>query len=97
MLPDSLNILGIFSLVFLAVVCIRLTFIAWCDGTHGDLSAMKRHLRIIGIAQIAIVWTAVSIGTDMVAACRLNVQEAEEASLAIRSGNHFVSQAAVKH
>lgn len=80
MLPDSLNILGIFSLVFLAVVCIRLTFIAWCDGTQGDLSAMKRHLRIIGIAQIAIVWTAVSIGTDMVAACNLNEKTSVEVS-----------------
>ena len=74
MFPDSLNILGMFALVFLAVICIKLTFIAWSDGSQGDLSAMKCHLRIIGVAQIAIVMTAISIGTDMVAACRVESQ-----------------------
>lgn len=94
MFPDSLNILGIFSLVFLSVVCIRLTFIAWFDGQNGDLFAMKRHLRIIGIAQVAMLWTAVSIGTDMVAACRVDSKEAAETESAATQ-IQFVSQAVV--
>jgi hypothetical protein len=94
MFPDGLNILGIFSLVILAVVCIRLTFIAWFDGTCGDLEAMKTHLRIIGIAQIAIVWTAVSIGADMVAACR--VEDRSAAVEAIKPEMRLVSRGSIE-
>lgn len=80
MFPDTMNIIGVLSMVFLCLFCVFLTFLAWYDGCRKDFRSMKQHLRMIGIAQVVVIFAAISIGTDIFASCKVASERAEEAT-----------------
>lgn len=80
MFPDTMNIIGVVSMVFLCLFCVLLTFQAWVDGCRKDLRSMKQHLRMIGIAQLVVIFAAISIGTDIFASCKVASEKAEDAT-----------------
>ncbi len=78
MIPDTMNIVGVVSMVFLCIFCVLLTFQAWFDGRRRDLVSLRQHLRMIGISQVVIIFAALSIGTDVFASCKAAVEQAAE-------------------
>lgn len=86
MFPDTMNIVGVISMVFLCLFCVLLTFQAWIDGCRKDLRSMKQHLRMIGVAQLVVIFAAISIGTDIFASCKIASEKAEQVRSSARSG-----------
>lgn len=78
MFPDTMNIIGVLSMVFLCLFCVFLTFQAWSDARHQNLVSMRQHLRMIGVSQIVILFSALSIGADIVASCRVAIEKTAE-------------------
>jgi hypothetical protein len=88
MYPDTMNIIGVLSMVFLCLFCVFLTFQAWFDARNRDLTSMRQHLRMIGVSQFVILFSALSIGADIVASCRVAIEKTAEVRSAVRGEYH---------
>lgn len=81
MVPDAMNLLGVMCMVLLACFCVILTFRAWWDSRANDHASLKEHLRLIGVSQVVIILTSIAICADMVASCRVAIEQTSQQSI----------------